>query len=67
MVIIKNGSKIKFTSDYSDNSGEIFIVSQWDEEKNRGWAGDKNGRGWYFHSFQVLVKNGNKWIPADNE
>ena len=52
---IKDGTKIYFTEDYGGKSQGKFTVSQWDEDKQRGWAGDKDGRGWYFFSYQVTV------------
>lgn len=47
---IENGSRISFKPEYGD-PGEAFIVSQWDGR--RGWAGDLDGRGWYFTADQV--------------
>lgn len=44
---IQDGSKVSFP----DHPGEVFTVSQWDG--SRGWAGDEQGRGWYFRAGQV--------------
>jgi len=52
--MLKNGSTIKFKPEYISNSDELFKVSQWDENRQRGWAGDENGFGWYFSANQVV-------------
>jgi hypothetical protein len=48
---IQNGTKVTFR----DDPGEIFVVSQWDEERQHGWVGDKDGRGWYAFASQLIV------------
>ena len=52
---ITNGTKIYFKDGYGGKEAGKFTVSQWDAERQRGWAGDKDGRGWYFHAYQVTV------------
>jgi len=39
----ENGCKVKF-----DGDDEEFTVSQWDDQRQRGWAADAEGNGWYF-------------------
>jgi len=39
----ENGCKVKFNGDT-----EEYTVSQWDDQRERGWAGDSDGYGWYF-------------------
>jgi hypothetical protein len=48
---IKNGSRVTFR----DDPGEVFVVSQWDEGRQHGWVGDKDGRGWYAYASQLIV------------
>lgn len=64
---IQNGSKVKFKSPYADIPGEIYTVSQWDNERQKGWAGDKQDRGWYFYAGQVIVKVGKNWLPVKDD
>ena len=45
---IENGCTVKFIGET-----EEYEVSEWDG--SRGWAGDEDGRGWYFTASQVTV------------
>ena len=46
---IENGCIVRFIN----GDSEQFQVSEWDGQ--RGWAGDEDGRGWYFTASQVVV------------
>lgn len=49
---LHNGMKVKLVDPYAGkHAHEIFTLSQWDGE--RGWIGDKNGRGWSVGSHQI--------------
>ena len=55
----KNGDKVYLKGPYvGDTRGERFILSQWDG--NKGWIGDKYGRGWYVHKYQITKKGPKK-------
>ena len=63
-VQFKDGDKVYLKPDYAGDSTERFTISQWDDEKNRGWIGDKNGSGWYVYNYQITKskpKNTNNW------
>ena len=36
-----------------DDGGEVFTVSQCDDERRKCWIGDEQGRGWYTHFSQI--------------
>ena len=49
-----NGMKVKLVGPYAGNNAhEIFTLSQWDDEKRKGWIADKDGRGWYAKDYQI--------------
>ena len=49
---IQDGCKVTFLPEYNDPEG-VFTVSQYDEAREHGWAGDEHGRGWFFYAHQI--------------
>ena len=49
----RSGDMVRLTPEYSEGDGEIFTLDQWDEEAQRGWVVDEDGRGWYVRGFQI--------------
>jgi hypothetical protein len=49
----RNGDRVRLTADYAGDDSEVFTLSQWDDEYQRGWIGDEDGRGWYVRGYQI--------------
>ena len=49
----KSGDRVRLVPDYADGGDEVFTLSQWDDEEQKGWIGDEDGRGWYVRGFQI--------------
>jgi hypothetical protein len=50
----REGDRVRLKPDYADvGSNEVFTLSQWDEEAQRGWIGDRDDRGWYVRGYQI--------------
>ena len=56
----KNGDKVYLLPEYQDKAGERFTLSQYDDERGRGWIGDSSGAGWYVHDYQITKKKPKK-------
>ena len=50
--IFYDGDKVKLKPEYEENEGEIFTVTESDEEK-KCWIADEDGRGWYSYFYQL--------------
>jgi hypothetical protein len=62
-----NGQKVNLVPPYSDHNDETYTLSQWDEERKRGWIEDKDGFGWYVTSDQIELAHGEDDYEDDYE
>ena len=52
--VYHNGDQVELAPQYADKPGEVYTVSQSDQERGRCWIGDADGRGWYA-TFDQLI------------
>jgi hypothetical protein len=54
LAVYHDGDQVELAPEYADRPGEVYTVSQSDQERGRCWIGDADGRGWYA-TFDQLI------------